>query len=192
MKKILLLLSILLVSFSSLGAQTESVNRFIRKAKRCSNHNERVDFTVPGWLLRLGLNFVDEADLEGIDFDRFAHKISEVRILNIDGKVDMLPTDVQSYMADIKSEGYEDLLIVREKSEKVTVMIREKKAFIRNILLMVHDSNELTVLSIEGKFTMDDVNKMLENVDFGHKSLLNNNKPKKGQKERTLISSDGD
>ena len=192
MKKTLLLLSILLVSFSSLDAQTESVNRFIRKAKRSSNHNERYDFTVPGWLLRLGLNFVDESDLEGIDFDRFAHKISEVRILNIDGKVDMSPTDVQSYMADIKNEGYEDLLIVRDKSEKVTVMIREKKDFIRNILLMVNDSTELTVVSIEGKFTMDDVSKMLEKVDFRSYGTSNNKKPKKGQKERTIISSDGD
>ena len=192
MKKTLLLLSILLVSFSSLDAQTESVNRFIRKAKRSSNHNERYDFTVPGWLLRLGLNFVDESDLEGIDFDRFAHKISEVRILNIDGKVDMSPTDVQSYMADIKNEGYEDLLIVRDKSEKVTVMIREKKTFIRNILLMVNDSTELTVVSIEGKFTMDDVSKMLEKVDFRSYGNSNNKKPKKGQKERTIISSDGD
>ena len=192
MKKTLLLLSILLVSFSSLDAQTEGVNRFIRKAKRSSNHNERYDFTVPGWLLRLGLNFVDEADLEGIDFDRFAHKISEVRILNIDGKVDMSPSDVQSYMADIKNEGYEDLLIVRDKSEKVTVMIREKKAFIRNILLMVNDSTELTVVSIEGKFTMEDVSKMLEKVDFRSYGTSNNKKPKKGQKERTIISSDGD
>ena len=95
-------------------------------------------------------------------------------------------------MADIKNEGYEDLLIVREKSEKVTVMIREKKTFIRNILLMVNDNTELTVVSIEGKFTMEDVSKMLEKVDFRSYGNSNNKKPKKGQKERTIISSDGD
>ena len=58
---------------------------------------------------------------------------------------------------------------VREKGERVNIMIRERKGFIEDILIIVNDKNgEFTLVNIAGKFTMEDINKMIHDVEFNN------------------------
>ncbi len=190
MKKLCILCCLLFISQFTFS-QTESIDRLVRKVKRENRDAEKVDFTVPGWLVRFGANFIDEDDLEGVNLKMFGKKLGAVRIVTVEGKRQIQPTDIQGFMNDIRAEGFEDLMMVRDKGDDVRLMIRERKDLIRNIVLVVNENNaggDFVLLSLEGKFTMADINKMMENADFnvnGH-SFHSKNK----YKEKTVKSED--
>ena len=168
MKKLFILCSLLCICQLAV-AQTESIDRLVRKVKRENRSAEKVDLTLPGWLVRFGANFIDDDDLDGIDIKYLGRKLGAVRIVTVEGKRNIQPSDIQRFMTDIRTEGFEDLLTVRDKSDDVRLMIRERKDFIRNIVLLVNEKSEsgdFVLLSLEGKFSMDDINKMMEKAEF--------------------------
>jgi Domain of unknown function (DUF4252) len=180
MKKLFILCVLLFISQLA-STQTESIDRLVRKVKRQNRGTEKIDITAPGWLVRFGTNFIDEDDMEGIDIKYLGRKLGAVRIFTVDGIRNIESADIQDFMKDISSEGFEELLTVRDKTDDVRFLIRERKDLIRNIVLMVSEKSEggdFVLLSIEGKFTMDDINKMLENVDVNTSFHKNKSKTK--------------
>lgn len=164
MKKLLFLTLILLTISPLAQAQTESIDRFVRKYKRSAT-GEKVDITVPGWLIRFGTRFIDEKDLEGVDIQAIARKISEVRIVSIEGGSKIPYSDFLNLMNDAKAENFEELLNFRSDGDNVHIMLREKKGFIRDLFIMVQDNGgEFVLLDIGGKFTMDDINRAIQDV----------------------------
>jgi hypothetical protein len=179
MKKLMILLILVAQAWVSM-AQTASIDKFVRKYKRGAN--EKIDLTIPGFLVRFGMNFVDDDDLEGVDVRRFARKIDELRIAHLEGIRPIEKADFDELLSNVRSERFEELMTVREKGgERVHLLVREKGDFIRDFLLLVNDDNtELTILTFSGKFTMNDINKMLENVNF------NGDSRKSGKTVRTV------
>jgi Domain of unknown function (DUF4252) len=170
MKKLLFLFAFMAIGLT-ISAQTASLDRFIRKHKRATT-GDKVDMTLPGFLVRFGVNFIDKDDLEGVDIKRISRKIDEIRIVSLEEGINIQHAEFQQLMTDIKSENFEELLTVREKGgDRVNIMIRERKGFIEDILLFVNDHNgEFVLVNLAGKFTMEDINKMMSNVDVKHSS----------------------
>jgi Domain of unknown function (DUF4252) len=167
MKKIIIICLTLIINQLAF-AQTEAIDRFVRQYKRGAK--EKMDITLPGFIVRFGLNFVDEDDLEGIDVKRIGRKISELRVVTVEKEWDGQKPDFQKFLNDVRAENFEELLTVRDKGEHVNIMVREKGDFIRDFLIVVDDNdNELVLVSISGKFTMDDINKVVENVQIDKK-----------------------
>ena len=164
MKKLLFLTFILLTVNQLAQAQTESIDRFVRKYKRSAT-GEKVDITVPGWLLRLGTHFIKKDDMEGIDIQALARKVSEVRVVSIEGGAKIAQSDFKKLLDDAKAEQFEELLNVRSEGDNVHIMMRERKGFIRDLFIMVQESDgEFALVDIGGKFTMDDINQAIQNV----------------------------
>ena len=168
MKKLLFLFAFMAVGLT-ISAQTASLDRFIRKHKRTAS-GDKIDMTLPGFLVRFGISFIDKDDLEGVDIKRISRKIQEVRIVSLEKGVSVQHAEFQQLMTDIKAENFEELVTVREKGgDRVNIMIRERKGFIEDILLFVNDHDgEFVMVNLEGKFTMEDINKMMANVNFKH------------------------
>lgn len=165
MKKLLFLSFILLTVNQLAQAQTESIDRFVRKYKRSAT-GEKVDITVPGWLVRFGTRFIKEEDLDGVDIQAIAQKISEIRVVSIEGGSKIPHSDFQNLINDAKSENFEELMNIRSDGDKVHVMMREKKGFIRDLFVMVQDSDgEFVLIDIGGKFTMEDINRAIQDVN---------------------------
>ncbi|MBL7817673.1 MAG: DUF4252 domain-containing protein [Saprospiraceae bacterium] len=170
MKKLLFLTFILLTINTLAQAQTESIDRFVRKYKRSAT-GEKVDITVPGWLIRFGTKFIKEEDLEGVDIQAIARKISEVRVVSIEGGSKIPHTDFMRLINDAKSENFEELLNIRSDGDNVHILMREKKGFIRDLFIMVQDNDgEFVLLDIGGKFTMEDINQAIQEVKIKNKS----------------------
>ncbi len=179
MKKLLLFAIILLTVNQLAHTQTESIDRFVRKYKRAAT-GEKVDITVPGWLVRFGMNFMDKDDLEGVDIQAIARKVSEIRVVSIEGGEKVAFSDFQKLIEDAKSENFEELMNVRSDGDNVHIMMREKKGFIRDVFIMVQEnSGEFVLVNIGGKFTMDDINRAIQDVDV---------KKKRSKKERVTES----
>lgn len=190
MKKCILICLTFMLAQLSAFSQTESIDRLIRKVKKANRECEKVDLSVPGWLIRFGANFVDEDDLDGVDIKLLGKKISHLRIVNIENKKSIPGSDIQNFVTDVQKEGFEDLMVVRSDGNDIRFMVREKKDFIRNIVLMVNENEangDFVLLSLEGKFTMEDINKMMKDVKID----VNNKGSQKSKVKRT-VSSDND
>ena len=171
-------------------SQTESIDRLVRKVKKANRECEKVDLSVPGWLIRFGANFVDEDDLDGVDIKLLGKKISHLRIVNIENKKSIPSSDIHNFVTDVQKEGFEDLMVVRSDGNDIRFMVREKKDIIRNIVLMVNENEsngDFVLLSLEGKFTMDDINKLMKDVKVDV-----NNKGSHKSKVKKTVSSDDD
>jgi Domain of unknown function (DUF4252) len=170
MKKLLIFITFIAIS-QAVMAQTASLDHFVRKHKRTAE-GDKVDMTIPGFLIRFGSRFIKKEDLEGVNIRRFSRKIEEVRIVNFEKASRIQYADFQHLMTDVKAENFEELVNVREKGgERVNVLVREHKGFIEDILVIVNDKDgKFTLINLAGKFTMDDINKMMENVDFEAKT----------------------
>lgn len=180
MKKLLFLTFILLTVNQLAQAQTESIDRFVRKYKRSAT-GEKVDITVPGWLIRFGTRFINEEDLEGLDIQALARKISAVRIVSIEGGAKIASSDFQQLINDAKDEQFEELLSVRDNGDNVHIMMHERKGFIRDLFIMVQESDgEFVLLDIGGKFTMDDINQAIQDVKVNSEKRKGKNKVTEG------------
>jgi hypothetical protein len=169
MKKLLFITFILLTINQLAQAQTESIDRFVRKYKRSAT-GEKVDITVPGWLIRFGTRFIDEKDLEGVDIQAIARKISEIRVVSIEGGSKIPHSDFMKLMNDAKAEDFEELMNVRSDGDNVHIMMRERKGFIRDLFIIVQEnSGDFVLLDIGGKFTMEDINRAIQNVEVKKK-----------------------
>jgi hypothetical protein len=164
MKKLLIFIFILLTVNQLAQAQTESIDRFVRKYKRAAT-GEKVDIRVPGWLIRFGTHFIKDEDLEGFDIEAIARKISDVRVVSVEGGAKLTSVDFKNLIDDAKAENFEELLNIRDSGDQVHIMMREKKGFIRDLFIMVQEgSGEFVLLDIGGKFTMDDINRVIQDV----------------------------
>ncbi len=189
MKKLVLVGLFLTLTMVSAFSQTASIDRLVHQVKKANRGCEKTDLNIPGWLIRFGANFVDDDDLDGVDIKLLGKKISHLRIVSIDGKKNVDAADFQTFLTDIKQEGFEDLMTVRSNGDDIRFMVREKKDFIRNIVLVVNEKSEggdFVLLSLEGKFTMEDINKMMKDVTID----VNNKKGKKSSKVKTVNSED--
>jgi Domain of unknown function (DUF4252) len=168
MKKYLFLFVVSVLATQNLQAQSVSFDRFVRKVKKANRESERHDITIPGFLIRFASNFVNEDDLEGIDIKIITKKLSELRIVTIEDNKGIATEDYKKFIEDVHNEGFEDLMVVRSDDTKVRFMIKERKDFIRNIVLLVDEKSggDFVMLSLEGKFTMEDVNKLVKNVEI--------------------------
>jgi Domain of unknown function (DUF4252) len=166
MKKLLIFMAFMAIS-QAVMAQTASLDRFIRKHKRTAE-GDKVDMTIPGFVVRFGARFTDKDDLEGVDIRKISRKIDELRIVTFEKAAKIQHADFQQLMTDVKAENFEELMSVREKGgERVNIMLRERKGFIEDVLIIVNDKDgEFTLVNLTGKFTMEDINKMMKNVDF--------------------------
>jgi hypothetical protein len=163
MKKLLIFMVMMTLS-QAVMAQTASLDRFIRKHKRTAE-GDKVDMTIPGFIVRFGSRFINKEDLDGVDIRKISRKIDELRIVTFEKAAKIQHADYQQLMADVKAENFEELMNVREKGgDRVNIMIRERKGFIEDILIIVNDKDgEFTLVNLAGKFTMEDINKMIEN-----------------------------
>lgn len=185
MKKLFLLSFAILLSLITVSAQSESIDYLVKRVKKNNRDSEKHDLSIPGWLIRLGANFIDEDEMDGIDVRLLGKKISHLRVVTIENKNSVAPSDMATFFKDIKNEGFEDLMMVRSEGNDVRFMIREKKELIRDIVLLVNERDkggDFVLLNIEGKFTMDDINRLVKDVKIG-----SNNKKQKTKDVRVNV-----
>ena len=165
MKKLFIFMAFMALSQAVL-AQTASLDRFIRKHKRTAE-GDKIDMTLPGFVIRFGSRFINKEDLEGVDIRKIARKIDELRVVTFEKSAQIQHADFQQLIADVRSDNFEELMTVRDGGDRVNVLIREHKGFIEDILVIVNDHDgEFVLVNIAGKFTMEDINKMIKDVEF--------------------------
>lgn len=152
MKHILLICG--LIAFSSSIFAQNSVKKFYNKYK----HKENVtSVKVQGWMIKSVLAFVE--DFEGEDIVK---KVTKLRVLTMENGNLVSAKDFNELVKDAKAESFEDLMVIRDGTTNVRFMIKENEKKIKNLLVLVSESDEFVLISLECNLKWKD----LKNIDF--------------------------
>lgn len=155
MKHLLLICSLLLAFNSSIIGQ-QSVKKFYNKYK----HGENVtSVKLQGWMIKSVLSFTES--FEGEDIIR---KVSKLTVLTIEDGQTVSDTDIKRLVTNAKSETYEDLMIIREGTTRVRFMIKENEQKIKNLLVIIKDTEEFILIDLDCNLKWED----LKNIDFSN------------------------
>lgn len=155
--KNLYILLILAFSTSIAQAQTRSLNRFINHHKVQEN---ALAVSVPGWMFDLAgfsSNFIDEEDSEAREILKLTNKIKRVRVLIIEEHAKVESKDVKKLIDGLKRDKFEELITVKSEGTLIKLMIKEKRDQIRNITAFIQDDETMFLLTLSGKFKLEDI-----------------------------------
>ena len=168
MKKLLTFFVVLLLCSNISGQR--SVDKLIDKMKK---HKEAYAITLPGWLMRTGLNIAAEDELKfERGFQDLVGGIKRLRVLYIDDKVSIDNSKLKSIVDQIKEkDGYVDYATVKEDKNLVHVLVKEQGSTIKSLVLIANSEDGFTILNLKTDIEMED----LKNAN------LSFNKSKKSQ-----------
>jgi len=165
MKKLLIFT---LITFLSTGMFAQkSVNKLIDKMKK---HDDAYAVTLPGWLIRTGINILDEDELRFENgFQELVQGIKKLRVLHIDSDPNITNKNMASYVKRIKEkDNYEDYAIVREDGNNVHVIVKEKKSRVKSLVLLAHSTDGFTILHLKTDIDLD----QLKNANLSFNDIL--------------------
>jgi len=165
MKKLTTLMIIAMLPFLAM-AQSKSVSAFQDKY---SDHDDVTYVTIKGSLFNLIGSIAEYDDDEDPDedlqaFGRIANGINSMEVLRVPFyDTDLNREDVASLRNSLTKENYEEFLMVKEGKELVNVMAQGAADEIRNMLILVEEKNEFTLISIDGTLSMKDLSYLSKN-----------------------------
>lgn len=85
-------------------------------------------------------------------------KISDIKVMTVEnGNKEML-TDLTKYLT---KNNFEEWMTVKKENETVNFQAKQKGEVIKNLLITVHSGNELVFVDVTGRFTADDISRII-------------------------------
>ena len=166
-----ILLTLLVVLPVMASAQSRHITQFYNHYKA---QEEVTKLNLRGFVLSLASTFADDKDARKI-----LRKVSHLRLLVMeDGKL-VSPEEYTSLIRGIKSDRFEELMLLREEKQRIEFFLREEGETITDVLMLLHGDGEFLMLSLEGAFNFSDLNDLKIDIDGGeHFSKIPDRKPK--------------
>lgn len=162
MKKVSLVVLAAVLSVSVFG-QSQAVEKFYNKYK--DDRDAKV-VNLNSSIFKLFSDIAELADDEdAATMGRIAGGIEFMNILALPlDKIGISMNEVDELRSDIKSEGYEELMTVRDGNERVYFMAKTGDSKIKNMLILVNDGrDELVLMNLDGILEMRDLAYLAEN-----------------------------
>jgi len=147
-----------------LEAQSPSINKFYREHKRDKG---TINASLPGWLIKLGVGiarpFVD--DEEARIALRLARKVGKTKFLiaeEDEGRISQ--GEYMKLIRNVKKEGYEEWLTVRDEGDNVTILSRIKKDKINRMLIVVREEDSFIMMSMKTKIKPKHLSQMINDI----------------------------
>lgn len=164
MKQLFVIL-LLTISTASIAQQAQ-VNAMFAKYRAKPN---TFAIALPGWLVRFGLSVSGEME-EMKDYKPLLRGLHHMKVLVMEDKNYASPEEIKRMVSHAKKVNFQDLLAVRSEGTRVNIMVREKETkrggIIKNLLVVVSESDELILVSIKGRWKRNIINKMLKHNDI--------------------------
>ena len=141
-------------------AQSKAVSAFIDK---WSGHEDATYVVVKGSLFNLVASIAkyddgDEPDEDLQAFGRIADGINSMTVVSLPYyETDISRDEIKALRASLVKENYEEFVTVKEGKELVNVLAQGADDEIRNMLVLVEEKSEFTLISIDGKLSMKDL-----------------------------------
>ena len=123
-------------------------------------------FKMPGWLVWMGggiaQGFVQDPEAKaGL---RLARKVKKLRFLATEDYNPITAAEVNDFVGNIRSNGFEDLLMVKEGSSTVHILSREKKEKLRNLVILVNDEEEFVYMDMKSRIKYEDLSELVNTI----------------------------
>ncbi|MTI20176.1 DUF4252 domain-containing protein [Fulvivirga sp. RKSG066] len=168
MKKLATVLFAVIVSSGAALAQSKTVEEFHNKYK--DDRDAKV-VNLNGRLFDLFSSIAswDESDEEAQAIARIAANIKSMQILSIPlYKSGFSDEDIAKMRKDLSKEKYEELMTVRDGSDKIYFMTQGDEKTIRNMLVLIQEEEEFAVFNINGVLDTKDLSYLAKNHDKWH------------------------
>jgi hypothetical protein len=158
MKKIALLIPILIVPLL-LSAQNKPIDKLFKK------YYGKEGFTtvlVTEDMFEVIANMEEsKGEIEGT-----LGKIKRVRLIAQEDEVEMEAVNFMDELKGVEFDDYKELVVVKEADQEVLVMAKEEDGRLKELLVLV-GGEENVLVSVEGNFTMKDLEALsdLEGLD---------------------------
>jgi hypothetical protein len=157
-------------------AQEDAISKFF------SEYEGREDFTtiyITGKMFGLIAQIPESEDEEEVM--NLIRKLTGLKILTTDeyGERDQLYREA---LAKLPTEGFEDLMLIKEGNEEIKFLIAEKDGKINEFLMLIGGDDSFFMMSMVGNMTLEDISRLSKTMDiegFKHLEKLNDNQEKK-------------
>jgi hypothetical protein len=113
---------------------------------------------VPMFLTKPMVKKAMREDGESEELINLIRKISDIKVMTVEnGNKEML-TDFAKYLS---RNNFEEWMSVKKENETVNFQAKQKGEVIKNLLITVNSGNELVYVDISGKFTADDISRII-------------------------------
>ena len=85
-------------------------------------------------------------------------KISDIKVMTVENGNKKMLTDLTKYLT---KNNFEEWMTVKKENETVNFQAKQKGEVIKNLLITVHSGNELVFVDVSGKFTADDISRII-------------------------------
>lgn len=114
-------------------------------------------FTVPTPVIDIASMFVSEK----IDRKLF-RRINKVRIMIFEHQPSPVnPRDMARFERKARRRHLEDLLSVRHSKTHFRVMVKDKRAVVRKLVVLVNEPDNFVLLTVKGRFGVRDLNTII-------------------------------
>lgn len=162
MKKLITLLLLAGVTTIAFG-QSKTVAEFHSKYK--DDRDAKV-VSINGGLFKLisSIASFDESDEDAKVIARIAENITSMEILSIPlYKTGFDTKSIDDMRSDLKKEKYEELMTVKEGSDRIYFMTQGSDTQIKNMLVLISEEDEFMVMNVNGALDMKDLAYLAKN-----------------------------
>jgi hypothetical protein len=113
---------------------------------------------VPMFLAKPVVKNALREDGESEELISIIKKISDIKVMTVENGNKLMLADFAQYLT---KNNFSEWMTVKKDNEIVKFQAKQKGDVIRNLLITVHSGNELVFVDVSGKFTADDLSKMI-------------------------------
>nr|WP_314698975.1 DUF4252 domain-containing protein [uncultured Prevotella sp.] len=152
MKRILILF---VFSISVLGSSAQSVEALFRQYKSEKN----VEYIhIPRFIMSMA-KMLTKAELEEA---KALKAISSIRVLSLEECSPIVRQNFQKTLQTFQPSGYTPIIFSKEADETNYIYVKEKKGYIRELLILSADKQDGAIVHIKGRISPDEVNTVVK------------------------------
>ncbi len=163
-----------------------------KTAKQFYNAHKRKDgvtnASIPGWMVWLvgGLAYNSMQDEEAKMGLKLARKVGRLRFMQAENKNTISPEEVRTFLGNLRKNKYEDLIMIKEGAQTVSIMVRDTEKKLKNIMILIDDEDEFVFMSMKSRIKYKDLSRIIDYYinDFKGKKPEKKKKEKKKEKPR--------
>ena len=159
MKKLILLpIAVLLLSMQSCIVSKHTNMAFFDNPYYDYKDAKFTSINVPMWIAKPFIKSALKKEEGSEELIALIRKISDVKVMTIENGEQQMLTDFSRYLT---SNNFEEWMTVKKDKETVNFQAKQNGDVIKKLLITVKSGNELVYVDVSGKFTPDDISRII-------------------------------
>lgn len=160
MKKIysIIVAALLLIAVQSCMVSNKPKMGFFDKAQYDHKDAKFTSINVPMFLAKPIVKKALKEDGESEELINLIKKISDIKVMTIENGNKIMLADYAKYLT---RNNFEEWMTVKKENETLNFQAKQTGDVIRNLLITVHSGDELVFVDVSGKFTADDISRII-------------------------------